>query len=309
MDKYEVIIIGSGPAGLTAALYTARGGLKTLVLGGYTYGGQLMNTTVIENFPGFVDGIDGPVLMDNMLKQVQRFGALVEFVDATAIEIEGDDYVVRTHDKQYTTSAVIIATGATPKRLNVPGEAELYGRGVSTCATCDGALYKDKVVAVVGGGDSAMEEATYLTHHASKVYLIHRRDKFRASKIMADRVANDPKIEVVWNTEVKEIVGKENKLSHAVLFNNQENRTYDQPLDGFFLAIGHEPVTAFLGGTIKLTDKGYVDSADGIHTSRPGIFVCGDVQDQVYRQAITAAGMGCRAALETIKYLEMKEVV
>lgn len=304
MSHYKVIIIGSGPAGLTAAIYAARAGLKPLVIGGYIYGGQLMNTTIVENYPGFIDGVDGPVLMDNMLKQAEKFGAEMKFVDANSVDFSSNPKKVVTDEGEFTGDVIIIATGATPRRLNVPGEQELYGRGVSTCATCDGALYRGKTVAVVGGGDSAMEDATFLTHHAEKVFVIHRSDKFRASKIMADRVLNNPKIEVIWNSEVKEIVGAEHAISHLKLANTQTQESSELKVNGLFLAIGHIPVTKYLNNQIELTDLGYIKSIDGITTSVPGVFVCGDVQDHVYRQAITAAGMGCRASLEAQKYLE-----
>lgn len=307
MADYKVIIVGSGPAGLTAAIYAARAGLQPLVVGGYVYGGQLMNTTIVENYPGFIDGIDGPVLMENMLKQAQKFGADVKFVDATSVDFSSTPKKVVTYDGEFTGDVVIIATGATPRRLGIPGEDELYGRGVSTCATCDGALYRGKVVAVVGGGDSAMEDATFLTHHAEKVYVIHRSEKFKASKIMADRVLTNPKIEVLWNTEVKEVVGSEHAVSHLKVFNNKSQETSELKVDGLFLAIGHTPVTNYLNNQLELTELGYIKSDNGITTSVPGVFVCGDVQDHVYRQAVTAAGMGCRAALEAQKFLEHLE--
>jgi thioredoxin reductase (NADPH) len=307
MDKHSVIIIGSGPAGLTAALYAARANLKPLVIGGYVYGGQLMNTTKVENYPGFPEGIDGPVLMQNMLSQAQKFGAEFKFVDATGVDFTSSPKKVITPEGEFLADTVILATGATPKRLDVPGEAELYGRGVSTCATCDGALYKGREVAIVGGGDTAMEEATFLTMHASKVYLIHRRDDFRASKIMAERVKANPKIEILWNTEVKAVIGETGNLDHLRLFNNKTNEEKDLKVDGFFLAIGHEPVTKFMVGQIELNEEGYINSVDGVHTSVEGVFVAGDVQDHVYRQAVTAAGAGCRAALEVEKHLTKME--
>jgi len=304
----KVIIIGSGPAGLTAAIYTARAGLSPIVIAGYQYGGQLMNTTVIENYPGFIEGVDGPVLMENMKAQAERFGATIKYVDATRVDLNGTEKKVITDEGEFIADAVIIATGATPKRLNIPGENELYGRGVSTCATCDGALYRDKVVAVVGGGDSAMEEASFLSRFASKVYLVHRRNEFRASKIMVDRIMSNPKIEVVWNTEVKEVVaGSDGRLSHLKVFNNVENKEVELKVDGMFLAIGHIPITEYLKGEVDLDDMGYVVSEDGVRTSVDGVFVAGDVQDTLYRQAITAAGMGCRAAIRAQKWLEEKE--
>lgn len=304
----KVIIIGSGPAGLTAAIYTARAGLSPVVIAGYQYGGQLMNTTVIENYPGFVEGIEGPVLMENMKAQAERFGATIQYADATKVELKGSEKKVITDEGEFIAEAVIIATGATPKRLNIPGENELYGRGVSTCATCDGALYREKTVAVIGGGDSAMEEASFLSRFASKVYIVHRRSEFRASKIMVDRIMSNSKIEVVWNTEVKEVVaGSDGRLSHLKIQNTVENKESELKVDGMFLAIGHVPVTEYLKGQIELNEMGYVVSEDGVHTSEDGVFVAGDVQDTLYRQAITAAGMGCRAAITAQKWLEDKE--
>ncbi len=303
MDKRKVIIIGSGPAGLTAALYAARAGFQPLVVGGYIYGGQLMNTTKIENFPGFPDGIDGPVLMQQMIDQAKKFGADVQFTDATGVDFSGPVKVVKTAEGEYSASTVILATGSTPKRIGIPGEDTYYGHGVSTCATCDGALYKGKKVAVIGGGDSAMEEATFLTEHASTVYIVHRRAELRASKIMADRALANPKIEMLWNCEAKEVLATDGRVSHLKLFNNETGKDQDLEVDGIFLAIGHTPVTGFLTGQMKLTEHGYVESEDGVHTSVPGIFVAGDVQDQIYRQAVTAAGAGCQAALEAQRYL------
>ena len=303
MENRNLIIIGSGPAGLTAALYAARAGFQPLVIGGYVYGGQLMNTTVIENFPGFPEGIDGPVLMQNFIKQAERFGAEMKYVDATGVDFTSAKKTVRTAEGDFAADTVILATGATPKRLGIPGEDEYYGHGVSTCATCDGALYRGKTVAVIGGGDSAMEEATFLTEHAAKVYIVHRRAELRASKIMADRALANPKIEILWNSDTKEVKATDNKVSHLALLNNQTNEAQDLAVDGVFLAIGHIPVTKFLVGQLELTEHGYIHSDNGVHTSVPGVFVAGDVQDQIYRQAITAAGAGCRAALEAQRYL------
>ncbi|MBE2279999.1 MAG: thioredoxin-disulfide reductase [Ignavibacteriaceae bacterium] len=304
--KRKVIIIGSGPAGLTAAIYAARADLKPLVIAGITWGGQLMSTTEIENFPGFIEGIEGPELMNNMMEQAKRFGAEVVFENATQVINNKNSRIVKTYENEYEADSVILATGATPRRLNVEGEDKFYGRGVSTCATCDGAFYKEKTVAVIGGGDSAMEDATFLTRFAKRVYLIHRRAEFRASPIMINRALNNPKIEVLYNTEVREIEG-ENKVSSIKLFNNQDNSEKSLEVDGVFLAIGHIPVTDFLENQIALTDEGYIKSDDGVHTSMDGIFVAGDVEDHKYRQAITAAGAGCKAALEVQKWLEKLE--
>lgn len=304
--KKKVVIIGSGPAGLTAAIYAARADLNPLVIAGTTWGGQLMNTTEIENFPGFVNGILGPELMNNMVEQAKRFGAEFVFENATQVICEVDKKIVKTYENEYETDAVIIATGATPRKLGIPGEDKFYGKGVSTCATCDAAFFKDKVVAVIGGGDSAMEESTFLTRFAKKVYLIHRRDEFRASPIMIERAVKNPKIEILYNTEVKEVNG-DLKVKSITLFNNQTNKTSDLEIDGMFLAIGHIPVTDYLGKDIELTEDGYVKSTDGVHTSIMGVFVAGDVEDHKYRQAITAAGAGCKAALEAQKWLEAIE--
>lgn len=304
--KRKLIIVGSGPAGLTAAIYAARADLKPLVIAGITWGGQLMNTTEIENFPGFIEGIKGPDLMSNMLEQAKRFGAEIIYENATQVIDKGDSKVVKTYENEYESDAVILATGATPRLLNVPGETKFYGRGVSTCATCDAAFYKEKVVAVIGGGDSAMEDATFLTRFATKVYLVHRRDEFRASPIMIHRALNNPKIEVLYNSQVESIEG-ELKVSTLNLLNNKTNEKTSLKVDGIFLAIGHIPVTDFLGNTIELTEEGYIKSSDGVHTSMQGVFVAGDVEDHKYRQAITAAGAGCRAALDAQKWLETLE--
>lgn len=304
--KSKLVIIGSGPAGLTAAIYAARANLKPVVIAGTTWGGQLMNTTEIENFPGFINGILGPDLMNNMVEQAKRFGAEIVFENATQVICEANKKVIKTYENKYETDALIIATGATPRKLGIPGEEKFYGKGVSTCATCDAAFYKEKIVAVVGGGDSAMEEATFLTRFAKKVYLIHRRDEFRASPIMVDRTLKNAKIEIIYNTEVKEIIG-DTKVKSLSLFNNQTNESTVLDVDGMFLAIGHIPVTDYIGNEIELTPDGYVKSNDGVHTSIIGVFVAGDVEDQKYRQAITAAGAGCKAALEAQKWLETVE--
>ncbi len=305
MEKRELIIIGSGPAGLTAAIYAGRANNKPLVFGGLEFGGQLMSTTVVENWPGYENGIDGPKLMQEMMKQAVKYGAELKYENVTKVDFSGDTKKVYVGETEYQADAVIIATGATPRRLGVPGEDKLYGRGVSTCATCDGALYKDKVVAVIGGGDSAMEEATYLTNHASKVYILHRRDEFRASDIMAERVLANEKIEVLWNTTVSEVVATEERFSHLRIKDVKTDEERDLDVDGMFLAIGHTPVTEYLGDQVELVD-GYIKSPDGAMTSVDGVFTAGDVQDQVYRQAITAAGMGCRAAIEADRYLSLK---
>lgn len=300
---HELVIIGSGPAGLTAAIYAARARLKPVLIAGSSYGGQLMNTSEVENFPGFPDGILGPELMQNMLKQAERFGTEMVYENAVKIEnVDSNRTVYTDGGLKFPTKALILATGAVPRRLGIPGEDKFYGKGVSTCATCDGALFRDKIVAVVGGGDSAMEEANFISKFASKIYLIHRRNEFRASKIMQERVDKNPKIEVMFNTEVKEILG-DTKVTGIKIYNNTTNTESEVALDGFFLAIGHIPVTQFLSNLLDLNEDGYVLSHEGIKTSIDGIFVAGDVEDFKYRQAITAAGAGCKAALEAEKWL------
>ena len=303
----EVIIIGSGPAGLTAAIYNARAELKPLVIAGFEYGGQLMNTTLVENYPGFVDGIDGPVLMQNMMKQAEKYGAEFVYENAVEVDFSGEVKTVKTDSgKEFKARSVIIATGSSPRRLHVPGEDEFYGRGVSVCATCDAAFYRDKIVAVVGGGDSAMEESTYLTKFAKKVYVIHRRSEFRASKVMQNKVFNNDKIEIIWNSQVVEIKGSQ-FVETLVLENTQTGEKSEIKVDGLFLAIGHVPNTKFLEGKVELDEHGYVVVTDNTKTSVDGVFVAGDVRDYKYQQAITAAGMGCMAALDAEKWLEENE--
>lgn len=306
-DMHELIIIGSGPAGLTAAIYAARANLAPVVIAGEQFGGQLMNTTDVENFPGFPEGIEGPELMMNMLKQAEKFGSIIKYENADYVDFKSEVKVVKTSKVEYKARSVIIATGATPRKLEIPGEGKFYGKGVSTCATCDAAFYREKVVAVVGGGDSAMEESTFLTRFASKVYLIHRRDEFRASPIMAERAEKNEKIEIIRNTEVKEVLGDDN-VDKLKLYNNKEGKESELEVDGLFLAIGHIPVTGFVEG-VALNEEGYVQSEDGVNTNVDGVFVAGDVEDQKYRQAITAAGAGCRAALEAQKWLEGNEEI
>ena len=300
----EVIIIGSGPAGLTAAIYNARAELKPLVIAGFEYGGQLVNTTLVENYPGFVDGIDGPELMQNMMKQAEKYGAEYVYENAVEVDFSGEVKTVKTDSgKEFKARSVIIATGSSPRRLHVPGEDEFYGRGVSVCATCDAAFYRDKIVAVVGGGDSAMEESTYLTKFAKKVYIIHRRNEFRASKVMQNKVFNNDKIEIIWNSQVVEIKGSQ-FVETLVLENTQTGEKSELKVDGLFLAIGHVPNTKFLEGKVELDEHGYVVVTDNTKTSVDGVFVAGDVRDYRYQQAITAAGMGCMAALDAEKWLE-----
>ena len=300
---YDVIIIGSGPAGLTAAIYNSRAKLKTLVVAGTMWGGQLMLTTEVENFPGFKEGILGPDLMDNMWKQAERFGAEMIFDDATAVDFSSKPFKVTVGRKVYEGKSVIIATGASAKWLGLESETRLRGRGVSVCATCDAAFFKDKKAVVVGGGDTAMEEALALSKFAREVKVIHRRDKLRASKILQERAFNDPKIEFIWNSTVQEILGKD-RVEGARLRKVDSNEVFELACDAVFIAIGWKPETEIFKGQIELDEKGYVVVKDGTKTNVEGVFVAGDVQDYRYRQAATAAGEGCKAALDAEKYLE-----
>lgn len=307
MEKCDVLIIGSGPAGLTAAIYAARARLHTVVAAGTVYGGQLMNTTLVENFPGFKEGVMGPELMMNMVEQAKNQGAELVFNEATDIDLSNGNKIVTIGDKQYSAEAIIIATGSSPRRLNIPGEDKFYGKGVSTCATCDGAFYRDMEIAVVGGGDSAMEEATFLTKFASKVYVIHRRDELRASVAMQERAMSNDKIEFIWNTDVLEVVG-DFAVESLKLLNNQTNLESTLEIAGMFLGIGHIPNTKFIGEKVEIDDMGFIAVKDGTktETSIEGIFVAGDVHDFKYEQAITAAGMGCMAAMDAEKWLSGK---
>ena len=300
----NVIVIGSGPSGYTAALYTARAALKPLVFeGSVTAGGALMNTTEVENFPGFRDGIMGPALMDEMRAQAERFGAELLADDVVEVDLTGDVKVVKTATDTYTARSVILATGSGYRKLGLPGEEELSGRGVSWCATCDGFFFREQAIAVVGGGDSAVEEATFLTRFASKVYLIHRRDELRASKIMQERAFADPKLEMVWNSEVAAINGTD-KLDSITLRDTVTGEERDLAVTGLFIAIGHDPRSELLTGQVDLDDDGYVlVKHPSTHTNLPGVFAAGDLVDHHYRQAVTAAGTGCAAALDAERYI------
>jgi len=302
----KVIIIGSGPAGYTAAIYAARANLAPLILTGVQAGGQLTLTTLVENYPGFIDGIQGPELMETMRKQAERFGTEMIAEDATAVEFGRRPFVVRAGDTTYEGDAVIIATGATAKLLGLDAEAKLMGRGVSTCATCDGFFFKDQNIMVVGGGDSAMEEALYLARLGRKVEVVHRRDSLRASKIMQDRARQNPKIEFIWNSTVDDILDVQGGKVTAVRLKNLKTGALDErPVDGLFIAIGHRPNTEIFRGQVELLPNDYVKVVPGTtQTSVPGVFAAGDVQDHVYRQAVTAAATGCMAALEAERYLE-----
>lgn len=302
-DKiFDVIIIGSGPSGLTAAIYATRANLSTLVLAGRTWGGQLMLTTEVENFPGFPEGIMGPDLMGNMRKQAEHHGAQVLDINFTGCNFDEKPFVVKTDDeKEFKSRSIIIATGATTKWLDVPGEKEKIGRGVSTCAPCDGAFFRGKNVIVVGGGDSAMEEALVMTKYANQVTLIHRRDAFRASAAMQDKVKANSKIDIIYSTEIVEVLG-EQKVTGVKLKNNVTNEISEMPIDGIFVAIGHNPTTEVFQG-IELDEKGFVKIGEHSKTNKEGVFVSGDVHDSIYKQAITAAAFGCQAALDVEKYL------
>lgn len=302
----NLIIIGSGPAGLTSAIYAARGNLKPLVIEGYQAGGQLMLTSEVENFPGFQKGIMGPELMKEFRAQAERFGTEFVTADVTKVELEGDVKKVWVDDKLYEAKTVIISTGASANLLGLKNESRLMGRGVSTCATCDGFFFGDKVICVIGGGDSAMEEAIFLSRFASKVYLIHRREEFRASKIMVDRAKENDKIEFVVNTIVEDVLGDDGVTGLKVK-NTKTNEESTLELEGVFVAIGHTPNTKLFQGQITTDDKGYILTSENKQhvsaTNIPGVFACGDVQDSRYRQAITAAGSGCAAALDAEHFL------
>ncbi len=300
---YDVVVIGSGPAGYTAALYAARANLRTLVLQGEQLGGQLMITSEVENYPGFEEGILGPELMDKFEKQASRFGAVLVPQDVVRVDFTQRPFKLWTYNKEYAGRAVIIATGASAKWLGLPNEQRLQGRGVSGCATCDGPFFRGKRVAVVGGGDTAMEEALFLTRYASRVHLIHRRDSFRASKIMVQRVMNHPKITLHFNRTVEDVLG-ENAVEGVVLRDTTTGATETLTVQGLFIAIGHQPNTDLFKGILEMDAVGYLKPVERTMTSIPGVFVAGDVDDSRYRQAVTAAGEGCRAAIDAERWLE-----
>jgi thioredoxin reductase (NADPH) len=306
VEERDVVILGSGPAGYTAALYAARANLRPLVLKGLEAGGQLMLTTEVENYPGFADGIMGPELMDAMEKQASRFEAEIVAQSATRVDLSERPFGVWAGDQEWRAKTLILATGASAKWLGVPGEETLRGRGVSACATCDGFFFRDRELVVVGGGDTAMEEATFLTKFASKVTIVHRRDEFRASKIMQDRSLANPKIAVIWSSVVVEIVG-EGAVTGVRLRNVKTDELTELATDGVFMAIGHTPNTDLVKGQLELTDTGYIVVEEPTtRTSVAGVFAAGDVTDVIYRQAVTAAGQGCKAAIDAERFLEQQ---
>jgi thioredoxin reductase (NADPH) len=309
---HRLIIVGSGPAGLTAALYSARANLSPVVFEGMQPGGQLTITTEVENFPGFPDGIMGPELMDQIRKQAQRFGAISLFKNVTKVDLQQRPFHIWADEEEYTADAVIVATGASARLLGLPSEKVYMGYGVSACATCDGFFYRGLEVVVVGGGDTAVEEAMFLTKFATRVTIIHRRDELRASKIMRDKAAGNPKISFLWDSVVEEILGREEngrKLVTGIRVRNvKTDQTTDLKTDGVFIGIGHQPNTQLFKGQLEMDAVGYlVTQGKGTTTNIPGVFVAGDVADSVYRQAISAAGTGCQAAIDAERWLEMND--
>lgn len=305
-EIYDVIIIGSGPAGLTAAVYTGRGNMKTLLFEGWQPGGQLTITTLVENFPGFKEGVQGPQLMQEMKAQAERFGVEYATKDVTKVDFSAHPFKIYAGDEEYQAKSVIIATGAKPRTLGLESEKRLWAKGVSTCATCDGFFFKDKVVAVIGGGDSAMEEGNFLTKFATKVYIINRSENFRASEIMLERAKKNEKIEILANKTVDEVLG-ENNVTGLRLKDVKTNETSELKVDGMFLAIGHVPVTEIFKDQIELDKVGYIKTKKHTMTSVDGVFAAGDVVDSRYRQAITSAGEGCKASIDAKKWLEQNE--
>jgi thioredoxin reductase (NADPH) len=304
----KVIIIGSGCSGLTAAIYAARANLKPIVIDGYEPGGQLTLTTMVENYPGFPDGILGPELIDNMRKQAQRFGAEFRAGAVSDVDLTHRPFTITAGQESFQTETLIVAAGATARLLGLDGEKELMGRGVSTCATCDGYFFRGKEIAVVGGGDSAMEEANFLTKFASRVHLIHRRKEFRASKIMHERARMNEKVNIVAPVVVEQVVGaSKGALEGVELRNVETNEKSTLPIEGIFIAIGHDPNTKVFRGKLEMDPEGYLIAKNGSHTNVPGVFVAGDVQDRHYRQAVTAAGSGCMAALDAERFLEVEK--
>ncbi|MCK6598123.1 MAG: thioredoxin-disulfide reductase [Bdellovibrionaceae bacterium] len=308
MSLENVIIIGSGPAGLTSAIYSARANLKPLMIEGEESGGQLMTTTEVENFPGFEHGVTGPDLIAVMRKQAERFGTRFITKNVTKVDFSQRPFKVWIRDQEYQAKSIIISTGASAKYLGLPSEKQYLSKGVSACATCDGAFFRNVPVAVIGGGDTAMEEANFLTRFASQVYIIHRKDSFRASKIMADRALKNPKIKVIWDSEIIEVVGDGKKVTSVKLSHLKTKSVSDLSVEGVFVAIGHKPNTDLFKGLLEMNETGYlVTKPHSSYTNIEGVFAAGDVQDHVYRQAITAAGSGCMAAIDAERWLEGQE--
>ncbi|MSP78964.1 MAG: thioredoxin-disulfide reductase [Dehalococcoidia bacterium] len=304
----NVVIIGSGPAGHTAALYAARAELKPLVIEGFQPGGQLTITTEVENYPGYAHGVMGPEMMNIFKEQAGRFGTRYIFGQVTGVDFSKRPFRITTDDETYAAKAVIIATGASAKLLGLPAEADLMGRGVSACATCDGFFFKDKGLIVVGGGDTAIEEAIFLTKYATKVHIVHRRDSLRASKIMQERAFANAKIDFIWNTTVEDILGVQEKQVTGVVLKDHKTGTVSRmPIDGVFIGIGHKPNSDLFVGELDINESGYILTHDGTKTKIPGVFACGDVQDWTYRQAVTAAGSGCMAAIDAERFLAAEE--
>ena len=305
-NHYDVIIIGSGPAGYTAGIYTSRANLSTLIISGTLPGGQLMTTSEVENYPGFPNGIFGPELMMNMRQQAERFGAVIVDDEALKVDFKNRPFTITTHAETYTAEATLLCTGASPRKLGIPAEQQFSGRGVSYCATCDGPFFKGENIVVVGGGDTAMEEATFLTKFGKSVRVVHRRDSLRASKILQQKALENPKIEFIWNNVVADIKGN-NKISTVLVkdINTGKERTIET--GGLFVAIGHEPNTAVFKGQLELDDKGYIILKHHTKTSVEGVFAAGDVHDHRYRQAVTAAGFGCMAAIDVEKWLSERK--
>lgn len=306
MDTENLIIIGSGPAGLTAAIYAARASLNPLMVAGFSWGGQLMGTTEVENFPGFPNGILGPQLMQDMLKQAEKFGAKIIQEDATSVDFSTKPFKVTTASKEYFAKSVIVATGASWRYLEIPSEKQFLGKGISFCATCDGFFFKEKQVFVVGGGDAALEEAHYVSKFAKNVVVLSRAGELKASQFMQDRAKANPKISIEYNKEVTEFLG-EGKLSQIVVKDNQTGGSETRPADGVFIAIGHKPTSDLFKNQLDLDEKGFIKVFDQTKTSVEGVFAAGDIKDARYRQAITSAGAGCMAAIDVEKYLEQKE--